>query len=300
MNGSLGRSFQSEVLVDGVALIHNLAAVPLRVRFHVSVEPLGRTGKVPVGLAPNLVSVKQRLRAGVDPLSLFTAFFEELQAQIVVTLVLVDYLPHGGGHFQTEPLVLEVSGDQPSENALHSFLCLELIFQVLVLLRFGEVAVKLNDPYTVGSEQGLIADGGKIVTGKPKGELRQEGRGSLIEVPSLDFLAACELLDCFFVQLAILVALCHRDEPLAFQGSQHGVRCFGVLRALRLADDRHGGHGRIVTEKVVNCREHGGLTVASGLAMENEHTFLVRHTQHGVPQRLLKIAQFSKRTIPKA
>lgn len=67
MNGSLGRSFQSEVLVDGVALIHNLAAVPLRVRFHVGVEPLGRTGKVPVGLAPNLVSVKQRLRAGVDP-----------------------------------------------------------------------------------------------------------------------------------------------------------------------------------------------------------------------------------------
>lgn len=70
MNGSLGRSFQSEVLVDGVALIHDLAAVPLRVCFHVGVEPLGRTGKVPVGLAPNLVCVKQRLRAGVDPLSL--------------------------------------------------------------------------------------------------------------------------------------------------------------------------------------------------------------------------------------
>ena len=165
MNGSLGRSFQSEVLVDGVALIHDLAAVPLRVRFHVGIEPLSRTGKVPVGLAPNLVCVKQRLRAGVDPLSLLTAFFEELQAQIVVTLVLVDHLPHGGGHFQAEPLVLEVPGDQPSENALHGFLCLELIFQVLVLLRFGEVAVKLNDPYTVGSEQGLIADGGKIVTG---------------------------------------------------------------------------------------------------------------------------------------
>ena len=91
MNGSLGHSFQSEVLVDGVALIHDLAAVPLRVRFHVGIEPLGRTGKVPVGLAPNLVCVKQRLRAGIDPLSLLTAFFEELQAQIVVTLVLVDY-----------------------------------------------------------------------------------------------------------------------------------------------------------------------------------------------------------------
>ena len=80
MNGSLGRSFQSEVLVDGVALIHNLTAVPLRVRFHVGVEPLSGTGKVPVGLAPNLVSVKQRLRASVDTLSLLTAFFEELQA----------------------------------------------------------------------------------------------------------------------------------------------------------------------------------------------------------------------------
>ena len=92
MNGSLGRSFQSEVLVDGVALIYDLAAVPLRVSLHIGVEPLGGTGKVPVGLAPNLVCVKQRLRAGVDPLSLLTAFFEELQAQIVVTLVLVDYL----------------------------------------------------------------------------------------------------------------------------------------------------------------------------------------------------------------
>ena len=88
MNGSLGRSFQSEVFVDGVALIHNLAAMPLRVRFHVGVEPLGRTGKVPVGLAPNLVSVKQGLRAGIDSLGLLTAFFEELQAKIVVTLVL--------------------------------------------------------------------------------------------------------------------------------------------------------------------------------------------------------------------
>lgn len=168
MNGSLGRSFQSEVLVDGVALIHNLAAVPLRVRFHVGIEPLGRTGKVPVGLAPNLVSVKQGLRAGVDSLGLLTAFFKELQAQIVVTLVLVDHFPHGGRHFQTEPLVLEVPGDQPSENALHSFLCLKLIFQVLVLLRFGEMAVELNDPHTVGSEQGLIADGWKIVAGKPR------------------------------------------------------------------------------------------------------------------------------------
>ena len=78
MNGSLGRSFQSEVFVDGVALIHNLAAMPLRVRFHVGVEPLSRTGKVPVGLAPNLVSVKQGLRAGIDSLGLLTAFFEEL------------------------------------------------------------------------------------------------------------------------------------------------------------------------------------------------------------------------------
>ena len=39
----------------------------------------------------------------------------------------------------------------------------------------------------------------------------------------------------------------------------------------------------------MNCREHGRLAVASGLAVENEHTFLVRHTQHGVPQRLLQI-----------
>ena len=99
MNGSLGRSFQSEILVDGVALINDLAAVSLRVRFHVGVKPLGRTGKVPVGLAPNLVSVKKGLRAGVDPLGLLTAFFEELQAQVVVTLVLVDYLPHSGRHF---------------------------------------------------------------------------------------------------------------------------------------------------------------------------------------------------------
>lgn len=128
MTGSLGRSFQSEVLVDGVALVHDLAAVPLRVRFHVGIKPLGGTGKVSVGLAPNLVSVKKGLRAGVDSLGLLTAFFEELQAQIVVTLVLVDHLPHGGGHFQTETLVLEIPGDQPSENALHGFLCLELVF----------------------------------------------------------------------------------------------------------------------------------------------------------------------------
>ena len=59
MNGSLGRSFQSEVLVDGVALIYDLAAVPLRVSLHIGVEPLGGTGEVPVGFAPNLVSVKQ-------------------------------------------------------------------------------------------------------------------------------------------------------------------------------------------------------------------------------------------------
>ena len=39
----------------------------------------------------------------------------------------------------------------------------------------------------------------------------------------------------------------------------------------------------------MNCREHGGLAVTGSLAVENEHTFLVRHTQHGVPQRLLKI-----------
>ena len=111
MNGSLGRSFQSEVLVDWVALIHDLAAVPLRVRFHVGIEPLGGTGKVPVGLAPNLVSVKKGLRADIDSLGLLTPFFEKLQAQVVVTLVLIDHLPHGGGHFQTGPLVLEVSGD---------------------------------------------------------------------------------------------------------------------------------------------------------------------------------------------
>ena len=166
---------------------------------------------------------------------------------------------------------------------------LKLIFQVLVLFRFGEVTVELDHSHTVGSEQGLIADGGKIVAGEPKGELRQEGRGSLIEVPGFDFLAARELLDCFLVQLAILVTLCHCDEPFTFQGSQHGVRCFGVLRPFCLADDRHGGHGSIVTEKVVNCREHGGLAVASSLAVENEHTFLVRHTQHRVPQRLLQI-----------
>ena len=151
------------------------------------------------------------------------------------------------------------------------------------------MAVELNDSHTVGSEQGLIADGWKIVAGEPKCELRQEGCSSLIEVPSLDFLAARELLDCFLVQLAILVTFSHRDKSLAFQGSQHGVRCFGVLRAFCLADDRHGGHGSIVTEKVVDCREHGGLAVAGGLAVENEHTFLVRHTQHRVPQRLLQI-----------
>ena len=212
-----------------------------------------------------------------------------MQAQVVVTLVLIDHLPHGGRHFQTETLVLEVPGDQPSENALHSFLCLKLIFQVLVLFRFGEVTVELNDPHTVGSEQGLIADGGKIVAGEPKGKLRQEGCSSLIEVPGFDFLAARELLDRFLVQLAILIALSHRDKPLTFQGRKHGVGGFGVLAPLRLADDRHGGHGRIVTEKVVNCREHSRLTVASGLAVKNEHTFLVRHTQHGVPQRLLQI-----------
>lgn len=56
MTGSLRRSFQSEVLVDGVALIHNLAAVPLRVSLHVSVEPLGGTGEVSIGLTPNLVA----------------------------------------------------------------------------------------------------------------------------------------------------------------------------------------------------------------------------------------------------
>ena len=151
--------------------------MPLRVRFHVGIEPFGGTGKVPVGLAPNLVSVKKGLRADIDSLGLLTPFFEKLQAQVVVTLVLVDHLPHSGRHFQTKTLVLEVSGDQPSENALHSFLRLKLIFQVLVLLRFGEVAVELNDPHTVGSEQGLVADGGKIVAGEPKGELRQEGRG---------------------------------------------------------------------------------------------------------------------------
>lgn len=225
--------------------------MPLRVCFHVGIEPLGGTGKVPVGLAPNLISVKKGLRADIGSLGLLTALFEELQAQVVVTLVLVDHLPHGGGHFQTETLVLEVPGDQPSENTLHSFLCLKLIFQVLVLLRFGEMAVELNDPHTVGSEQGLVADGGKIVAGEPKGELRQKGRGSFIEVSSLDFFAARELLDRFFVQLAILVTLCHCDKPFAFQGSQHGVRCFGVLRAFCLADDRHGRHRSIITEKVM-------------------------------------------------
>ena len=75
MTGSLRRSFQSEVLVDGVALIHDLAAVPLRVRFHVGVEPFGGTGKVPVGLAPNLVSVIERLSSGVGTSGLFTPFF---------------------------------------------------------------------------------------------------------------------------------------------------------------------------------------------------------------------------------
>lgn len=169
MNGSLGRSFQSQVLVDRVALIHDLAAVPLRVSLHIGIEPFGGTGEVSVGLTPNFVCVKQGLRAGVDPFCLLTAFFEELQAQVIVTLVLVDHLPHGGRHFQAEPLILEVPSDQPSENALHSFLCLELVFQVLVLLRFGEVAVELDHSHTVGSEQGLIADSGKIVAGEPKG-----------------------------------------------------------------------------------------------------------------------------------
>ena len=124
MNGSLGRSFQSEVLVDGVALIHNLAAVPLRVSLHVSVEPLSRTGKVPVGLAPNLVSVKQRLRAGVDPLSMFTAFYKKSPAQVVVKLVLLDHLHHRGRHYQTEPHALDAPGAHPRDTALDSYLCL--------------------------------------------------------------------------------------------------------------------------------------------------------------------------------
>ena len=42
--------------------------------------------------------------------------------------------------------------------------------------------------------------------------------------------AACELLDRFLVQFAILIALSHRDKTLTFQGRKHGVcGCFGTL-----------------------------------------------------------------------
>ena len=263
--------------------------MPFRVSFHVGVEPLCAAHEITVGLAPNLVSVIEGLRSGDSTVSTLALFFKELQYQIVVLLILPHDLLHVMGHFQPKPLVLEVPGDQPREDTLHSFLRLELIFQVLVLFFLLEMAVELDHPHTVRSEQRLVVDRGEVIAGEPKSELREKSRGSLIEVPGFDFLTAGELLDRFLVQFAILIALSHRDKPLTFQGRKHGVGGFGVLASLRLADDRHGRHGRIVTEKVVNGTQHGRLSVAGGLAVKNEHTFLVCHAEHRVAEGFLQI-----------
>lgn len=73
--------------------------------------------------------------------------------------------------------------------------------------------------------------------------------------------------------------------------SIHRVGGFCVLAPLRLADDRHRGHGSIVTEKVVNGTQHGRLSVAGGLAVKNEHTFLVCHAEHRVAKATILLPQ---------
>ena len=190
--------------------------MPLRVSFHVGIEPLCAAHKVAVGLAPNLIGIIHGLGSGDYALNLFALLFQELQNQVVVLLILLDYLPHLRGHFQAEPLVLEVALQEPGENALHGFGSLELIFQVLVLLVLRKVAVELDNPHTVRSEQTLVIDRGKVIAGKPKRELREEGSRSFIKVPGLDFLTTGKLLDGFLVQLAILIALSHGHKPLTF------------------------------------------------------------------------------------
>ena len=79
------------------------------------------------------------------------------------------------------------------------------------------MAVELNDPHTVGSEQGLVADGWKIVAGKPKGELRRITDSCFIKVPCGNTFAARELLDYTFVQFPSIFTLRHCYKPLSLQ-----------------------------------------------------------------------------------
>ena len=122
--------------------------------------------------------------------------------------------------------------------------------------------------------------------------MRQESGGRFIEVPGLDLLAARELLNGLLVQLAVLIALSHGHKPLTFQGGQHRVCSLSVFGAVGFADDRHRRYRGIIPKQMMDSGEHSGFAIAGGLAVENEHTLLIRHTQHGVAQGLLQILGF--------
>ena len=179
--------------------------MPFRVSLHVSVEAFCRADKVAVGLAPDFEAIIERLLSGADflfRLNLFTLLFKELQDEIVVFLVLLYHIPHALRHGQPKADILEIPGDEPSEDTLHSRFLLKFMLQVLVLFLFCEVPVELDYTHTIRGEEGLVADGGEIVAGQPERELRKPCRRSLIEISGLDLFAARELLDCFLVQFA--------------------------------------------------------------------------------------------------
>lgn len=157
--------------------------MPFRVSLHVSVEAFCRADKVAVGLAPDFEAIIERLLSGDNLLlrpSLFTLLFEELQYQIIVFLVLFYNSAHILRHGQAEAKILEIPSHQPCKNALHCRFLLELMLQVFVLLLLCEVPVELHDTHTIRSEQGFIADEGKIIAGEPECELRKPRRRSLI------------------------------------------------------------------------------------------------------------------------
>ena len=115
-----------------------------------------------------------------------------------------------------------------------------------------------------------------------------EGDSTLVERPSGDFLAARELFDFLLVQLAVLVALAHGHKALALQPSQRGACRFCVLLPVSPANHTHRGNLGVVTKHGFDGVEQGRFSVPGGLAVEDEHTFLIRHTQKGIAQRSLQ------------
>ena len=148
--------------------------------------------------------------------------------------------------------------------------------------------VELNHLDTLRREQGFVCHHRQVVTGEPQGELRTICDSCLIERTSGDFFAACKLFDFLLVQFAVLIALTHRDKPLALESGKGRRRGFCVFLPVTTTNHTDRGNFRVIPKHILNRVKEGTLAVTGRFAVEDKHTLLITHTEHGVPKSALQ------------